>query len=212
MPVLNIFSVLRYSWLPPPICSEYIISHQTRVALPLKCFQNLILSSVSPFPLMPTSPPWRSLLSPALSFSWLVTLTQTHQMGQQGSDFPGPKALAPLHPQECRERSVQKSPEGPSARGASDFLTLNKDKRAFQGSFSTKEVIFYSSWSEERNVLGRTEWCSTSETWPNNLRVEVRDGLSDFALHRFEKGKCRRRAWVYFVCVYFSVCVCVFSC
>lgn len=115
MPVLNIFSVLRYSWLPPPICSEYIISHQTRVALPLKCFQNLILSSVSPFPLMPTSPPWRSLLSPALSFSWLVTLTQTRQMGQQGSDFPGPKALAPLHPQECRERSVQKSPEDPSA-------------------------------------------------------------------------------------------------
>ena len=79
-----------------------------------------------------------------------------------------PRTQSPSSPQECRERSAQKSPEDPTARGASDFLTLNKDKRAFQDSFSTKEVIFYSSWSEERNVLGRTEWCSTSETRPNN--------------------------------------------
>ena len=38
--------------------------------------------------------------------------------------------------------------------------------------------------------------------------VEVRDGLSGFALHRSEKGKCRRRAWVY-LCVCVCVCVCV---
>ena len=49
-----------------------------------------------------------------------------------------------------------------------DEETPEQGQRAFQGSFSTEEVIFYSSWTAERNVLGRTEWCSASETLPNN--------------------------------------------
>lgn len=110
-----------------PISLEYIISHQTQVALPLKCLQNLTLSSKfhrshSCGPVLHGS----SLLSPALS----AGDEYDSGMSNGTARIQFPRTQSPSSPQEHRERSVQKSPEDPAARGASNFLTLNKDKRA----------------------------------------------------------------------------------
>ena len=148
-----------------PVCLEYIISHPTQVALHLKCLQNLTLCSK--FPRSHSCRPvlrGSSLLSPALSVSWLMSMTQARQTGQQGSGFPGPKVLAaPRSVERGQCRKVLRT-RPPVVQATSS----EQGQEGFQGSFSTEEVVLYASWSEESHVLGRTEWLSASETLPTN--------------------------------------------
>lgn len=63
---------------------------------------------------------------------------------------------------------MQKRPEVQGVSAASNFLTLNKDKRTFQSSLRTEEMISCASWSEERNVLGGAESLPTTEISAEN--------------------------------------------
>lgn len=94
MPILNIFSVLRYSRLPPPhmLGVHYQSSNSSGSSFKMSPKPDPFFK-VSPLPLMPASPPWRQPPKPC-PVSWLMSMTQARQTGQQGSRFPGPKALA----------------------------------------------------------------------------------------------------------------------
>ena len=209
MPVLNIFQSSGTLDSLHPICSEYIISHQIRVALPLKCFQNLTLSSVSPLPLMPTSPPWRSLLSPALSFSWLVTLTQTRQMGQQGSGFPGPKALAaPRSAEKGQRRKALKTPLPVVQATSSPWTRTRGLSRAAsvqrRWSFTHPGVKREMCWEGPSGVLhlkhGRTTPSrSRSQRWAVRL----------CPTQIWERKVQEKSLGILCVCVFVCVCVCV---
>ncbi|XDA72811.1 hypothetical protein R6Z07M_003084 [Ovis aries] len=97
---------------------------------------------------MPASPPWKQPPKSCPLFQLVGEYDSGTSDGTARIGFP--RTQSPSSPQECRENSAQKSPEDHAAHGASDFLTLNKDRGLSRAASVQRRP--HSNWLEEEHA------------------------------------------------------------